>query len=142
MINHIILVGRLGADPEEKTIGGSAVAKLSLATTESWKDKDGDWQEKTEWHNIDVWGRQAETAVERFHKGDTVYVEGQLRYFKAKDGKSKVASIRALKVRSLGGKKGEANGHDRDYDPPKKSARRKDDRDNRRRRDDYDEIPF
>ncbi len=80
-INKVILVGNLGQDPEVKyTAGGDAVTTLSLATSDSWKDKDtGQDQERTEWHRVVLWRRLAEIAGEYLNKGSKVYVEGQLR---------------------------------------------------------------
>ena len=80
-INKVILVGNLGQDPEVKyTAGGAAVTTLSLATSESWKDKDtGTDQEKTEWHRVVLWRRLAEIAGEYLKKGSKVYIEGQLQ---------------------------------------------------------------
>lgn len=78
-INKVILVGNLGADPEVRTLeNGTKVATLSIATTESYKDKAGAWQEQTEWHRIVLWRWLAEKA-ERMKKGSKVYVEGSLR---------------------------------------------------------------
>ena len=80
-INKVILVGNLGQDPEVKyTAGGDAVTTLSVATSDSWKDKDtGQDQERTEWHRVVLWRRLAEIAGEYLNKGSKVYVEGQLR---------------------------------------------------------------
>ena len=80
-INKVILVGNLGQDPEVKyTAGGAAVTTLSLATSESWKDKDsGQDQERTEWHRVVLWRRLAEIAGEYLKKGSKVYIEGQLQ---------------------------------------------------------------
>ena len=80
-INKVILVGNLGQDPEVTyTAGGAAVTTLSLATSESWKDKDtGSDQEKTEWHRVVLWRRLAEIAGEYLKKGSKVYIEGQLQ---------------------------------------------------------------
>src|SRR5881397_3377301 len=79
-VNKVILVGNLGRDAELRyTPGGAAVAKFSLATTETWNDKSGQKQERTEWHNIDIWGKQAETLTEYLRKGKQVYVEGRLQ---------------------------------------------------------------
>ena len=80
-INKVILVGNLGQDPDVKyTAGGAAVTTLSLATSESWKDKDtGMDQEKTEWHRVVLWRRLAEIAGEYLKKGSKVYIEGQLQ---------------------------------------------------------------
>ena len=79
-VNKVILVGNLGRDPELKyTPQGTAVAKFSLATTEKFKDKSGEWQDRTEWHNIVAWARTAEVAAEYLKKGSTVFIEGRLR---------------------------------------------------------------
>ena len=80
-INKVILVGNLGQDPEVKyTAGRDAVTTLSIATSDSWKDKDtGQDQERTEWHRVVLWRRLAEIAGEYLNKGSKVYVEGQLR---------------------------------------------------------------
>lgn len=78
-VNKVILVGRLGADPEVKAIGsGSTVARLNIATSESWV-KDGQRQERTEWHRVTVWGKLAEICGKHLSKGRQVYVEGKLQ---------------------------------------------------------------
>ncbi len=80
-VNKVILLGNLGKDPEVKyTQSGMAVANFSLATSSSVKDKDGNWQDKTEWHNIKAFGRTAEIAGEYLKKGRTVYLEGRIHY--------------------------------------------------------------
>jgi len=79
-VNKVILLGNLGKDPEVKyTPQGTPVAKFSLATNERFKDKDGNWQDRTEWHNITAWARTAEIAGEYLKKGSKVYIEGSLR---------------------------------------------------------------
>ncbi len=79
-VNKVILIGHLGKDPEVKyTPQGTPVAKFSLATNERYKDKSGEWQDRTEWHNITAWQRLAEIAGEYLKKGSQVYVEGRLR---------------------------------------------------------------
>ena len=79
-VNKVILIGNLGKDPEVKyTPQGTAVAKFSLATNERYKDKAGEWQDRTEWHNLVAWARTAEIVGEYLKKGRTVYVEGSLR---------------------------------------------------------------
>lgn len=79
-INKVILLGHLGKDPELKyTPQGTPVAKFSLATSDRFKDKDGNWQDRTEWHNITAWGRTAEIVGEYLKKGRQVYIEGALR---------------------------------------------------------------
>lgn len=79
-VNKVILIGNLGKDPEVKyTPQGTAVAKFTLATNERFKDKSGEWQDRTEWHNLVAWARTAEIVGEYLKKGRTVYVEGSLR---------------------------------------------------------------
>ncbi|HZM10186.1 MAG TPA: single-stranded DNA-binding protein [Candidatus Limnocylindrales bacterium] len=78
-VNKVILLGNLGKDPELKsTPGGIAIATFSLATSSSVKDKDGNWQEKTEWHNVKAFQRTAEIAAQYLKKGNKVYIEGRL----------------------------------------------------------------
>ncbi len=86
-INKVILVGNLGADPENRTSqAGSAITNLSIATSESWKDKNtGQQQERTEWHRVVFFNRLAEIAAEYLRKGSKVYVEGSLRTRKWQD---------------------------------------------------------
>jgi single-strand DNA-binding protein len=80
MVNKVILVGNLGRDPEVRTTpNGQTVASFTLATSRRWKDKDGNRQDQTEWHNIVVWGRQAEVAGQYLTKGKQVFVEGRLQ---------------------------------------------------------------
>ena len=79
-VNKVILLGNLGKDPEVKyTPSGTPVAKVALATNERFKDKDGQWQDRTEWHNIVLWQRLAEIAGEYLKKGSKVYIEGKLQ---------------------------------------------------------------
>src|SRR5437016_208042 len=79
-LNKVMLIGNLGKDPEVKFIpGGTAVAKFSLATNERFKDKAGEWQDRTEWHNIVAWQRLAEIVGEYVKKGSKVYIEGRLQ---------------------------------------------------------------
>lgn len=79
-INKVIIVGRLGSDPEMKAVGqGSTVTRLSVATSESWVDKGGQKQERTEWHRVTVWGKLAELCGKYLAKGRMVYVEGKLQ---------------------------------------------------------------
>jgi len=79
-VNKVILIGNLGKDPEVKyTPSGTAMAKFSLATNERYKDKSGEFQERTEWHNIVAWQRLAEIAGEYLKKGRSVYIEGRIQ---------------------------------------------------------------
>ena len=80
MLNKVMLIGNLGRDPEVRsTPSGQNVASFSLATNRKWKDRDGNRQEQTEWHNIVCWGRQAEVAGQYLTKGKQIYVEGRLQ---------------------------------------------------------------
>ncbi len=88
-VNKVILIGRLGQDPDLRyTPSGQAVATLSLATNEMWRDRDGNSQERTEWHRLVLWGKQAENAGEYLKKGSRIYIEGRLqtRNWEDKDG--------------------------------------------------------
>jgi single-strand DNA-binding protein len=79
-INKVILLGNVGRDPDVRyTPGGGAVAKFSLATNERFKDKSGEWQNRTEWHNVIAWQRLAEIVGEYVHKGSRLYIEGKLQ---------------------------------------------------------------
>jgi len=90
MINKVILIGNLGSDPEIRyTQSGTAVASLSVATTRKWKDKDGQKQEETEWHRVNVWAQKAEFCGNYLKKGSKVYVEGRLQTRKWKDQDNK-----------------------------------------------------
>lgn len=89
MVNKVILVGNLGRDPEVRTTpSGQPVAKFSLATNRRRRDKDGNRQDETEWHNIVCWGRQAEIAGEYLSKGKQIYVEGRIQTSSWEDRKS------------------------------------------------------
>ncbi|MDP2876011.1 MAG: single-stranded DNA-binding protein [Holophaga sp.] len=80
-LNKVILIGNLGRDPELKmTPGGQALARFSLATTETWKTPQGEKKEKTEWHRIVVWGKQAEIAEKYLRKGKQIMIEGRIQY--------------------------------------------------------------
>lgn len=106
-VNKVIIVGRLGADPEVKTVGnGNTVARLSVATSENWTDRDGQRQERTEWHRVVVWGKMAETCGKYLSKGRQVYVEGRLqtRPWEDQQGQKRYTTeIVASQVQFLGG---------------------------------------
>jgi single-strand DNA-binding protein len=107
-INKVILIGNLGRDPELRyTQGGSAVTNFTLATNEKWKDKDGNNQERTEWHRIVVWGRSAENCAQYLQKGSSVFIEGRLqtREWEDKEGnKRQTTEINAASVQFLSGR--------------------------------------
>ncbi len=110
-INKVILVGNLGNDPEVKyTQGGMAVTTLSLATTSVRKDRDGNQQERTEWHRVKLFGKLGEIAGEYLKKGRQVYIEGSIRYdkFTGQDGQERYfTDIVADEMQMLGGGGGE-----------------------------------
>ena len=94
-VNKVILLGNLGRDPETRyTTGADAVTNLNIATSEQWKDKNGEKQERTEWHRVVLFGRQAEIAGEYLKKGRSVYIEGRLqtRKYTDKDGVEKYST--------------------------------------------------
>ena len=107
-VNKVILVGRLGRDPETRyTGGGQAVANFSVATDESYKDKNGERQKRTEWHKIVVWGKQAEIAQQYLKKGSLVFIEGRIqsREWQDKEGQKRTSfEIVANNFRMLGGR--------------------------------------
>lgn len=122
MVNKVILVGNLGKDPQTRsTPNGQEVATLTVATSEKYKDKAGELQERTEWHTVVVWGRQAESCGKYLTKGRQVYVEGRLatRKWTDKEGAERYSTeVVAETVKFLGGggeKKQQAGGDDLGY---------------------------
>lgn len=123
-VNKVILVGNLGRDPELRyTPNGSAVANFTVATNETWKDKEGQKQEHTEWHRVVVWGKLAEICGEYLKKGRQVYIEGGLRSrtYKDREGVERtVTEIRADNLVMLGkGDGGDGGGGSRGASPEK-----------------------
>jgi single-strand DNA-binding protein len=117
-VNKVILVGNLGRDAEVRsTPRGDTVATLNLATTETWNDRDGQRQEKTEWHRVVVWGKQADSLKQYLVKGKQIYVEGRLqtRQWDDKDGNKRYTTeIKADRITLLGSAGGGArSGSDR-----------------------------
>lgn len=112
-MNKVMLIGNLGRDAEMRyTPGGVAVATISLATTETWNDKSGQKQEKTEWHRAVLWAKQAESLSQYLVKGKQIYLEGRLqtRSYDDKDGVKKYSTeIRVDRVVLLGGGGGEGS---------------------------------
>ena len=130
-VNKVILIGNLGRDPETRyTTGGDAVTNLNIATTDTWKDKAGEKQEKTEWHRVVLFGRQAEIAGEYLKKGRSVYIEGRLqtRKYTDKEGVEKYATeIVGDRMQLLGSREGSGAGAgDVEFSggPPPGAARR------------------
>lgn len=123
-VNKVILVGNLGAEPEIRyTPSGTAVANFTLATTEQWKGKDGEKNEKTEWHRIVAWARLGEICGEYLHKGSSVYIEGriQTRAWDDRDGNKRYTTeIIAQNMQMLGSpgsqrKEGQASSQEERY---------------------------
>lgn len=112
-VNKVILLGRLGQDPELKyTPGGSPVCNFSVATTESWTDKSGQKQEKTEWHRVVVWGKLAELCNQYLAKGRQCFLEGRLqtRSWDDKDGNKRYTTeVMASTVQFIGGATASSN---------------------------------
>jgi single-strand DNA-binding protein len=126
-VNKVILIGNLGRDPEVRYMpSGDAVANITIATTETWKDKGGEKQEQTEWHRVAMFGKTAEIAGEYLKKGSQVYIEGKLqtRKWTDKEGQERYTTeIRADRMQMLGSRSG---GSERmappDDDTPSRSA--------------------
>jgi single-strand DNA-binding protein len=114
-VNKCILIGNLGRDAEVRyTPGGAAVSTFSIAATEVWNDKAGNRQERTEWVNIDLWGKQAESLSEYLKKGKQIYVEGKLQTdeYTDKEGiKRKSTKVRAEKIVLLSSRNAGGNQH-------------------------------
>ena len=124
-LNRALLLGHLGADPEVRyTEGGQAVANFRMATSETWTDKAGQKQEKTEWHKIVAWGRTAELVGQYLKKGRQVFVEGRIetREWQDKDGQKRWSTeIKADRVVFVGGKSegdGATSGSQNERPPP------------------------
>jgi single-strand DNA-binding protein len=113
-LNRVLLIGNLGKDPEVRfTPGGKAVARFPVATSEVWSDQEGQRQERTEWHNIVVWGKQAETCGQYLSKGRQVFLEGSIRsrQYDDKDGNKRyITEVIAQRVQFLGSRSGDGAG--------------------------------
>jgi len=120
-VNKVILIGNLGRDPEVRyTASGQPVANFTMATTERWNDAAGERKERTEWHRIVVWGKQAEIAGEYLRKGRQVYVEGSLqtREWTDREGnKKQTTEVTAQRFQMLG-RQGDSEGSGPDRDRP------------------------
>ena len=114
-VNKVILVGNLGADPELKyTTSGTAVCTFRLATGEAFKNAQGEWQERTEWHRVVVWGKTGENCANYLSKGRQVYLEGRLqtRSWDDQDGNKRyMTEVVAREVQFLGGQQGGGGGN-------------------------------
>ena len=105
MINKVILLGNVGAEPEVRALdGGKKVARIRVATTERYTDQQGNKQEQTEWHNVTLWGGLADVADKYLHKGSQVYIEGKIRTreYEAKGEKRYATEIMANDMKLLG----------------------------------------
>lgn len=113
MVNEVTLIGNVGSNPKSRTTGGTVVADFSLATNRNYKDKDGEWQQDTEWHNIVCWRDLADRVINSVEKGKLVYVKGRLHYntWEDKDGnKHTTTAIVAETVRVLSAPDGKRAG--------------------------------
>jgi single-strand DNA-binding protein len=121
-LNKVILIGNLGKDPETRYMpNGEAVTNITIATTETWKDKAGEKQEKTEWHRITFYRRLAEIAGEYLKKGSQIYVEGRLetRKWQDKEGKDRYTTeVIASEMKMLGSRPGMGGGDSSERDGP------------------------
>ena len=112
-LNKVMIIGRLGADPEVKTLSsGNSLTTFSLATSENWKDKEGQKQEKTEWHRIVVWGKLAEICGKYLAKGREAYIEGKLqtRSWEDQQGQKRYTTeVVASNVQFIGGQSSQSN---------------------------------
>jgi single-strand DNA-binding protein len=121
-VNKVIIIGNLGRDPEMRYMpSGDAIANLRVATTDKYKDRNGDMQEATEWHSVAFFGKVAEICGQYLKKGSQVYVEGSLRTRKwqDKDGNDRYTTeIRGDRMQMLGGRSGGGGGGMADYDAP------------------------
>lgn len=120
-VNKVILVGNLGADPEIRyTAGGTAVCRLSIATSRRYTDKQGNRQEETAWHRVDAWGKLAEICGQYLSKGRQVYIEGRLKYGSyEKDGvKHYTTDIIAETMQMLGGPGNRVQEQEPPFGPP------------------------
>jgi single-strand DNA-binding protein len=147
-VNKAIIIGTLGRDPEVKyTAGGSAIVNVSVATNETWKDRNtGENQERTEWHRIVIFGKLAEIAAQYLKKGSQVYFEGriQTRKWQGQDGQDRYTTeIVANEMQMLGGR-GDSAGGSADFGRPQQSAPASSAPSSRQAPPDdgFDDIPF
>ena len=143
-VNKVILVGYVGQDPEQRfTQSGIAITNLSIATNESWKNQNGEYQDRTEWHRIVIYGKMAETASQYLKRGQQVYVEGRLatnEWVDKNDIKRKTTEVRCDAFTMLG-KKGE-NSTQFSQNQGSSSPQNTNDNDDNDDSDDDDDLPF
>lgn len=127
MINKVTLVGRLGADPEIRTLSsGAMVAKFGVATTESYRDRAGEWQEETQWHDVVLWRNLAERAQQSLRKGTMIYLDGKLSHRKWQDKEGnprKTTEVVGSFLRVLDGRRDAASGSGDEGDGPGSAGR-------------------
>ena len=156
-LNKALLIGNLGADPEVRTTaGGTRVAGFSVATSRSWTDAQGQPQERTEWHRIVAWDKLADIAEQHLHKGDRVYVEGEIQHRSYEDTEGVTRYVTEIRVRELvmlGGReapqakpapesKEDRKGGGATREPARAGRRRGEYDDFRAPPDDDDDLPF
>ena len=149
MINKVILVGNLGRDPEVRHLeSGATVATFTMATNENYRDKSGEWQTVTQWHNIVAWRYLAEMAERSLKKGSLVYVEGKLtnRKYQDKDGNDKyITEVVANVMRSLDRRESTQSGYSDSFptESPAQTAENKSEQPTKKIEDfDEDDLPF
>lgn len=122
-VNKVILLGRLGGDPESRQAGATTVANFTIATSDKYKDKQDQWQERTEWHRIVAWGKLADICAQYLHKGSQVYVEGKLqtRSWEKEGVKQYTTEVVLSEMQMLDGKP-QNNGQDQPYNQPASNA--------------------
>jgi single-strand DNA-binding protein len=128
-VNKVFLIGNLGRDPELRQAGSSDVCSFPIATSEKYKDREGDWVERTEWHRVVVWGKTATACAEHLQKGSQVCVEGKIqsRKWEDSDGNERVAfEIIAINVQFLDGRAGKDS--EREEETPRRAPPGKTDR--------------
>lgn len=140
MVNKAILMGRVGRDPEIRSVqSGGKVASFSLATSENWRDRDGEWQERTQWHSVVVWNEGTVKYVQNnIQKGDLIYVEGQIEYRKWEDRDGNERYTTEIVIRPFSGNLRKLPTGKGGKDDNRDGRRSSDDRDRRRDRDDDD----
>lgn len=152
-LNKVLLLGHVGKDPEVRYTGsGRAVASFTLATSQQWKDQDGNDQERTEWHRIVAWGRLGEICGEYLSKGKQVFIEGRIqsREWEDQEGNKRTTVEIIANDMIMLGAGGASAGHREDREPPQRSARKPESRESGGRRSERryeppppeDDIPF
>jgi single-strand DNA-binding protein len=146
MVNKVILIGNLGRDPETRQLeSGTKIAKFSLATNENYRDRNGEWQQKTEWHNIVFWGNLAERAEKYLHKGNTIYIEGKLstRKWQDENGNDRYTTeVTGLTYKILDKRENTDTQHIAENKPADNIVKPTEPDDNIKQDDQVDDLPF